>query len=238
MNARMKKQHKGQGGEDSRWVVGFEWIMLLIAALFSGIIVTTMYQTVDAEIVDIAVYQIILGLAGVMMGTTINIRKTRLTSGIRVGMPGKKDAEEIFLYVTGGFIGLEIFNQATSMIRFNAWSNLQIEPAMNIALTAAIMEEALYSFAMTTFFFIAILYMIVKIVGRYTTVEYNAAMVVASMIVGVFFVLIHIGVYGTDPTIVLQLFVNRFVYAAMYIKTRNLTVPTLLHLIHNFMVFI
>jgi len=237
MRAR-KTEYVGQGVEDPRWFVGFDWFMLFFAAVFSAVVVTTMYQTTSAELVDIAVYQLILGMAGVMMGTTINIRKTALTSGIRVGMPNRKDGEEVFLYVTGGFIALEVFNRTTSMVQFNAWSGFAIEPAMNIAITAAVMEEALYSFALTTFFFIAILYMIVKVMRRYTMVEYNAAMIMASIIVGIFFVLIHVGVYGFEPIIVIQLFVNRMIYAIVYIKTRNLTVPTALHLLHNFMIFI
>jgi membrane protease YdiL (CAAX protease family) len=153
-------------------------------------------------------------------------------------MPNRKDGEEVFIFVTGGFITLEVFNRVTSLIQFNAWSSFEIAPAMNIAITAAVMEEALYSFALTTFFFIAILYMVVKAVGRYTMVEYNAAMIMASVIVGVLFVLIHVGVYGFEPVIVIQLFVNRMIYAIVYIKTRNLTVPTALHLLHNFMVFV
>jgi hypothetical protein len=237
---RKKMQLSAPSGEveDNRWFIGFDWFMLLFAALFSGIMVTTLYQTTDPEIVDIAVYQLILGIAGVMMGIGINIRKTKLTAGINVGMPTKKHAEKVFVYVTAAFIGLEIFNRASGMIRFSAWSELAIEPAMNIALTAAVMEEALYSFAFTTLFFIAMLYMVVKVVGRYTQTEYNIAMVMASVLVGVLFVLIHVGAYGFQPTIVIQLFVNRTVYAGIFIKTRNLTVPTLLHIIHNFLVFV
>jgi hypothetical protein len=238
MAARKKKQTSGQGDDDNRWVIGYEWFLLLFAAVFSGIMVTTMYQTVGQEIVDIAVFQLIIGLAGIMMGTTINVRKTNLTAGITVRMPTKKDGEKLFMYVTAGFIALEIFNFVSGSIRFNAWSDIALEPAMNIALTAAVMEEAFYSFALTTFFFTAALYVVVKLVGRYTEVEYNIAMVMASIFVAVFFVLIHIGVYGFQPNIVIQLFVNRAVYAGVYIKTRNITAPTLIHLIHNFMVFI
>ena len=239
MAARAKREvNRQEDGEDNRWKIGFEWFMFLFAAIFSGLMVTTMYQTTSPEIVDIAVFQMVLGIAGVMMGSTINIRKTRLTAGINVGMPTKKDAESVFVYVTAAFIGLEIFNYVSGSIRFNAWSQLAIEPAMNIALTAAVMEEALYSFALTTFCFTAALYVVVKLVGRYTETEYTIAMVMASIFTGVLFVLIHVGVYGFQPNIVLMLFVNRVVYAAVYIKTRNLTVPTLLHIIHNFMVFI
>jgi membrane protease YdiL (CAAX protease family) len=217
-------------------------LLLFFAAVFSGLIVTTMYQTTDSEIVDIAVYQLILGMVGLLMGVTMNVRKSAVTPGLRIGMPSREDGEKIFTYVAGGFIGLEIFNQVVSSIRFSTFGDwfdrMTMDAQVNIALTASVMEEALYSFAFTTFFFAVFLYMIVKVTARYNEDIKTAAMVSASIMVGVLFVLIHVGVYGFNPQAVIILFVNRMVYSMLYIKTKNLSVPTLLHLAHNAMVFL
>ena len=209
---------------------------------FSGIIVTTMYQTTSPEIVDIAVYQLILGMVGLMIGTTMNVRKGVVTPGLRVGWPSREDGEKVFVYVTGGFIGLEIFNRLISSVKFSTIGDVldlaTIDVSANIALTAAVMEEALYSLAFTTFFFAISLYMIVKVTARYDEGIKIFAMVSASIMVSVLFVLIHVGAYGFDPQIIIMLFVNRFVYSILFIKTRNLSVPTLLHLSHNAMLFL
>jgi membrane protease YdiL (CAAX protease family) len=235
----VNKQQREKEADKEKWFLSYDWMLLFFAAIFSGIIVTTMYQTTSPEIVDIAVYQIILGMVGLMIGTTMNVRKGVVTPGLRVGMPTREDGEKIFVYVTGGFIGLEIFNQVITSVKFSVFDNIpQVDAQMNIALTAAVMEEALYSFAFTTFFFAIFLYMIVKVTARYNEGVRTAAMVSASIMVGVLFVLIHVGVYGFDPNIVIMLFVNRFVYSILYIKTRNLSVPTLLHLAHNAMIFL
>jgi membrane protease YdiL (CAAX protease family) len=239
----VNKQRLQKEADKEKWFVGYDWMLLFFAAVFSGIIVTTMYQTTDPEIVDIAVYQLIIGMVGLMIGTTMNVRKGVVTPGLRIGMPTREDAEKVFVYVTGGFIGLEIFNQVVSSIRFSVIGDTiseitNLDASVNIALTASVMEEALYSFAFTTFFFAVFLYMVVKVTARYNEGVKTAAMVSASIMVGVLFVLIHVGVYGFNPQAVIMLFVNRVVYSMLYIKTKNLTVPTLLHLAHNAMVFL
>lgn len=234
-----KKRQIARESEKQKWFVGYDWMLMFFAAVFSGIIVTTMYQTVDQEIVDIAVYQLILGMVGLMMGTVINIRESTVIPGIKVGMPDREDGEELFLYVAGGFIGLEIFNQFISEVRLSVFGDvferMTIDAKVNIVLTAAVMEEALYSFALTTFIFSLVLYMIVKVTAQYNEMIRNAAMIIAAVATGVLFILIHIGIYGLQPNIMIMLFVNRFIYALLYIKTRNLAVPTLLHLAHNFL---
>lgn len=225
--------------DKEKWFVGYDWMLLFFAAVFSGLIVTTMYQTTDPEIVDIAVYQLILGMVGLLMGITMNVKKSAVTPGIRVGMPTREDGEKIFVYVTGGFIGLELFNRVITEVKFSAWDSIpDIDAQMNIALTASVMEEALYSLAFTTFFFAVFLYMIVKVTARYNEGIKTAAMFITAIMVGALFVAIHVGVYGFNPQVVIMLFVNRVVYAILFIKTKNLTVPTLLHLAHNLMVFL
>jgi membrane protease YdiL (CAAX protease family) len=234
-----KKRQIVEDSEKRKWFVGYDWMLLFFAAVFSGIIVTTMYQTVAQDVVDIAVYQLILGMVGLMIGTVINIRESAIIPGIRVGMPDRKSGEEMFLYVAGGFIGLELFNNVISQVRLSAIGDiagqLTIDTQVNIALTAAVMEEALYSFAFTSFFFAIVLYMIVKMTAQYNETVKLIAMTIAAIGVGVLFVVIHIGAYGFQPNIMIMLFVNRFVYALLYIKTRNLSVPTILHLLHNFL---
>ena len=235
INAKQREKE----ADKEKWFLGYDWMLLFFAAVFSGLIVTTMYQTTDPEIVDIAVYQLIMGMVGLMIGATMNVRKGTVTPGLRVGMPNREDAEKMFLYVTGAFIGLELFNQVITSVKFSVFDNIpQVDAQMNIALTAAVMEEALYSFAFTTFFFAVFLYMVVKVTARYDEGIKTVAMVSASIMVGVLFVLIHVGVYGFNPQVVIMLFVNRFVYSMVYIKTKNLSVPTLLHLSHNLMVFL
>ena len=235
----VNKRNKQKEADKEKWFLGYDWMLLFFAAVFSGLMVTTLYQTTDPEIVDIAVYQLIMGMVGLMIGATMNARKGVVTPGLRVGMPSREDGEKVFFYVTAAFIGLEIFNQVISSVRFSVFDHIpQVDAQMNIAFTAAVMEEALYSFAFTTFFFAVSLYMIVKVTARYDEGIKTAAMVSASIMVGVLFVLIHVGVYGFDPQIVIMLFVNRVVYSMVYIKTKNLTVPTLLHLAHNAMLFL
>ena len=238
----VNKRLQARQADKEKWFVGYDWLLLFFAAVFSGIIITTMYQTTDPEIVNIAVYQIILGVVGMIMGVVINMTKGGVIPGLRVGAPNGDDAEKVFVYVSGTFIGLELFNQILSSVRFSVFGDwferMTINAQMNIALTAAVMEEALYSFAFTTFFFAIFLYIAVRATRSYNEGIKSVSMFFAALMVAVLFVFIHVGVYGFNPQAVIMLFVNRFVYALVYIKTKNLTVPTLLHVLHNFMIFI
>ena len=229
------KRQREKEADKEKWFLSYEWMLLFFAAAFSGIVVTT-FQTVDPSVVDIAVYQIIIGVVGLMMGVVMNIKKGVVTPGLRWGFHTRDDVEKLFVYVTGGFIGLELFNTISGGL-FNPYSSYSMGVQFNMALTAAVMEEALFSFAMTTFFFAVFLYMAVKVLNRYNEDVKTGAMVSAAIMVAIFFVLMHAAVYGFQPEIVLQLFVNRFVYAIIYIKTKNLVCPTILHILHNAMFF-
>jgi len=224
-----KKRNWQDKLREYQWFVGYDWILFFFAAIFSGLMITTMYADVDPELVDIAVYQLIMGVVGLLMGLVINAKR------LRVSMPTQKDAEQLFTYVLSSFILLQIVNNGLLMADLSVFGTFQITPDMNIALTAAVMEEALYSFAFTTFFYTIFLYMLVRLLQKQSEEIKTVAQVIASAMVGLFFVFIHIGIYGVDPTIVAMLFINRAVYAFVYIRTRNLMVPTALHCLHNFL---
>jgi len=227
-----KKRRWQEKLKEYQWFVGYDWILFFFAAIFSGLMITTMYTDIDPELVDIAVYQLIMGVIGLLMGLVINAKR------LRVSMPTQKDAEKMFTYVLSAFILLQIINNGILMADLSAFGTFQITPDMNIALTAAVMEEALYSFAFTTFFYTIFLYMIVRLLQKQSEEIKLAAQIIASAMVGLFFVFIHVGIYGVDPTIVAMLFINRAVYAFVYIRTRNLMVPTALHLMHNMLVLL
>ena len=231
------KRERNKEADKEKWFLSYEYMLLFFAAVFSGIIVTTMYQVVSSSIVDIAVYQIVMGLVGLLMGITMNIKRGVVTPGLRIGFHTRDDVAKLFVYVTSAFIGLTIFNNVSGVL-YSPFSSYSMDVQFNMALTAAVMEEALFSFAMTTFFFAVFLYMAVKVLKSYNENVKMGAMISASIMVSIFFIFIHAAVYGFQPEIVLQLFVNRFVYAIVYIKTKNLVAPTALHVLHNAMWFL
>jgi len=213
------------------WFVGYDFLLLLFAASFSGIMVMTMYAQVDTTIVDIAVFQLVMGLVGLMGGTVIAFG----TQGLKTGVETSKQMTEALMAIIVGFVATRILNGVIMIVDFqNMFSIMKFDSSLNIALTAAVMEECLYSFLGSLFFFKVFMVFFSK-VFRNTSAASGSAVVMASIFISVFFVIIHYAVYGFNMSIILMLFINRFVYSLLFLKTRNLMVPTVLHLAHNFL---
>lgn len=230
------RSRRGQIDDDESWIVGWDFLILFFGGMFSAFMVTTMFREISPDIVDIAVFQMLMAFGGIVFGIVATTKRSG-GIGIVVRPPSREDIEKTLPYIVGGFVVLSIINfgiasvGGLSVYLLSSWNS-----NMNIAITAAVVEEAVYSFGFTAFFYKIFDYMTANVLGR-NEVQQNAAIVLTSLLVGVLFFAIHLGVYGASFGIASMLFINRFVYAIIYLRTRNLVVPTSIHLIHNAMVF-
>lgn len=232
--------------DSGSYLIGYDWILMVAAAMLAGIMVTTTYRTTDPEIVDIAVYQMVSGIAGMIIGLFVLLKKppvpdSNATIGsIRIGMPNKDDTMNMLYYFMGGFVVVELFTYITAG---GLLSQSIFTPNFNIAVTAAVMEEALFGLALTSLFGNVFYYLFGKMFGNAGYRGYSTqlkgpflifAQIVTCAMVGMFFVMLHVGVYGTtNEMLLLQIFWARFVYSFAFLRTRNITVPTAMHLLHN-----
>lgn len=232
--------------DEGSYLMDYGYIFLFFAAIITGVTATTMYQTTDPEIVDIAVYQMISGIAGLLIGFIVLMRRDSTSEdttvgNLKIGFPNQEDVISMLTYIMVGFIVSEF---ATILLVGVPLSSFV--PNMQIAITAAVMEEALFGFAGTTLAGTVFYYIIRRGMGvsiydksQIAKIVLLIAQIAASAFMGVFFVALHIGVYGTsNETLLLQLFVARAVYSFVYLRTRNILVPTAVHLAHNLLVFV
>lgn len=215
--------------------MGYDYLIFFFSALFAAAMTTTMFRDVSQELVDIATFQIQIGIGGMLFGVVVSVTKKGVI-GFVARPPTMKDIKKAVPYIMGGFIFLSIFNRIIVELGFRTSLLVTFSADMNIALTAAVMEEALYSFGFTILFYKVLAYMAHNTIGKNEVGE-NVAILGAAFMVSVFFVFIHIGVYGLEREIIILLFVNRFVYSLTFMKTRNLMVPCSLHLLHNLISF-
>jgi membrane protease YdiL (CAAX protease family) len=216
--------------------MGWDFLLLFFGGMFAAFMVTTMFRDVDPLMVDIAVFQMMMAFGGMIFGL-IATMKRKGGIGVSVRPPTREDIEKTMPYMIGGFAVLAVVNRVIAMAGMSALLLATFNADMNIALTAAVAEEAVYSFGFTTFFFKLFDYITANIMGR-NKMQENVAVGIATVAVSVLFFAIHIGVYGTVFYIAAMLFINRFIYALVYLKTRNLVCPTALHILHNAMTFI
>lgn len=221
--------------DSDNWIVGWDFLLLFFGGMFAGFMVMTMFRDIDPVIVDIAVFQMLMAFGGMIFGLIATMKRSGKI-GISVRPPSREDIEKAMPYIIGGFAVLAVINRFIAMAGMSALVLATFNADMNIAIIAAIAEETVYSFGFTTFFFKIFDYMTANIMGR-NKMQENIAVMLAATAVSVLFFAIHIGVYGTVFYIAVMLFINRFVYALTYLKTKNLVVPTALHLLHNVMTF-
>lgn len=239
-----KQRIRAESYDSGSYLIGYDWILMVVAGILAGVMTTTMYQSVDPVVVDIAVYQMVSGIAGMVIGMFVLLRKPptpdsdTTVGNLRVGFPTHVDKMNMLYYYMGGFVIVEAVTIATTGMMLSAFT-----ADMNIAITAAVMEEALFGLALTTLFGSVFYYIFGKMSGvsAYTAVGRKLsgpvlliAQVFACAFVGVLFVALHIGVYGTtNEALMFQIFFARFVYSFAFLRTRNISVPTLMHLTHN-----
>lgn len=231
-----QEKRKEVDSESGKWIMGWDFLLLFFGGMFAAFMVTTMFRDVDPLMVDIAVFQMMMAFGGMIFGL-IATMKRKGGIGVSVRPPTREDIEKTMPYMIGGFAVLAVVNRVIAMAGMSALLLATFNADMNIALTAAVAEEAVYSFGFTTFFFKLFDYITANIMGR-NKMQENVAVGIATVAVSVLFFAIHIGVYGTVFYIAAMLFINRFIYALVYLKTRNLVCPTALHILHNAMTFI
>lgn len=243
--SKMRMRYKSY--DSGSYLIGYDFILLFAGAILSGVMATTLYETIDPEIVDIAVYQMVSGIAGMIIGLFVLLKKPPMPNedttigNLRVGFPNREDTRNMFYYFMGGFIVVELAAYVTAGVPLSAFTS-----NMNIAITAAVMEEALFGLALTTLFGSVMYYIFGRMAGvnsytgrgmKLSGIILVIAQIFASLLTGLFFVALHIGVYGTTNEMLLfQLFWARFVYSFSYLRTRNIMVPALMHLSHNLLV--
>lgn len=230
------RHKRRQIDDEDSWIVGWDYLLLFFGGMFSALMVTTMFRDIAPDIVDIAVFQMMMAIGGIVFGLVATTKRSG-GIGISVRPPNREDIEKTLPYIIGGFVLLSIINMAIATTGLSIYLMSSWNANMNIAITASVVEEAVYSFGFTAFFFKIFDYMTSNTMGK-NKVQQSTAIVMASVVVSFLFFFIHIAVYGSGFGIAAMLFINRFVYAIVYLRTRNLVVPTAIHLINNAMFFL
>ena len=208
-----------------KWLVGYDYIVLTLVVMVVSFSTFTFFNELPANIIQITTFQLIMLVVGLVGGVL-------LTEGnIRLVFPTRKYVEETLLSIVAGFV----FSTIALTLAMNSLTGMSLfDFNKNFGLSAAIVEEALYSFVLTIGAWKFSAYFVRSLIGK-GELETWLEVVGASIVVSILFGIGHIAVYGLSPAI-LGIMVSRFVVAILFLKTRNLIVPTGIHLLNNFLV--
>jgi len=222
--------------DEGKWLLGIDWLLLVFASMFLTFMATTLFKTLDQTTINIFVYQLLMLLGGISMGLVATITKGAKL-GIVVRAPNRKDITTMFMYFFGGFIALSMLNRVIAMFNFTVFFQSAVGDSV---INAGIVEEAVYSLGFTIMFLRVFKSILIPFagVGSSRIILENIAIILAATIVSVLFAIIHLGAYGVNMQIMVLLAVNRFIYAIAFMKTRNIMVPTALHIFHNLLTLI
>ena len=219
----LNRQTEGEG----ELYVGYDSIVLFTFAVIGTFVLAQFFQRPDMpmDLFFIAIIQTLMGISGFLLGYMIS------KDEIVIKYPTKKRRNET--YFTGSVYAsiVMLIDSYINKTQTGMWG-FRIDlfaGEWNIPMTAAIVEDAFFSL------FIAILfYKIFKKMfrsgGSFGDIM---AIVFSSIFTGVFFMMIHMNVYGRQGLVLLLMMLNRIIYTLVFLKHRNFSMMVWMHLFHN-----
>lgn len=223
------KKHDYKDSESERWMIGFDYLVFLfivgIGAVFSMVIT---YGTSN-PLTQVSIMQMIFALLGLVLFLFAN---SYPELNIRSGLPTSDDVETQIRWF---FIIFPILLIMTTFFTVTMQSIIGVD--LQIALTSAIVEEALYAAGIGCLLLNVLLAIMDAAFGSVSFPMRILMELIAAIAVALFFALSHIGAYGLSFRHMITLFVNRLAYQMAFYRTRNLMLPTLMHVFNNWLVF-
>lgn len=212
------------------YTIDIIWILFFFVGVISCVLTLTTLQSEQGFLFDASMLQIVIGIAGV---TLILF----LTPVIRLQLI--PEWEDVKRWITFGILGFIIARFALVILGlFESLSTAIYYNNLTIVLTSAIFEEALFIPVSIIIFFVfkeSFEQMVAPIVGE--DIAHGLAIISTALFTGLIFAALHIGVYGTELSIMAALTVARFVYTMIFLVSKNFMASTFAHVFHNFSVW-
>jgi hypothetical protein len=219
----MQRKDKDGGGE---LYVGYDSIILFVAAALSMFVLVQYFQRPDMsmDLFFIALIQLMMGIAGFMLGYMISKDEISIT------YPTRKRINET--YGTGSVYAAIVMLLNTFVVKTQS-GMVAFETGFmsewNVPLTAAIVEDAFFSLFIAILFYKTFKKMF-RDKGSFGDI---LAILFASIFTGVFFMMIHMNVYGRQGLILFLMMFNRIIYTVVFLKHRNFSMVVWMHMAHN-----
>lgn len=207
--------------------IGYDAIVLFAMSVMGTFTMAQYFQSPDLpmDLFFIAIIQTLMGISGFLIGFMIS------KDNIVVEYPSKFRRNET--YFTGSVYAsivmlLDSFiNQSqTGMWGFNV---SLFSGEWNIPLNAAVVEDAFFSLFIAIMFY-KIFARMFRSKGSFDNI---LAIVFASIFTGVFFMMIHMNVYGREGLVLFLMMFNRIIYTLVFLKHRNFSMMVWMHVFHN-----
>lgn len=219
----INKEFEGEG----EIYIGYDAIFLFAISVMGTFTLAQFFQRPDLpiDLFFIAIIQTLMGISGFLLGYMIS------KDDIVIKYPTKKRRNET--YFTGSVYAaiVMLLDSFINRTQTGMWGfNVELFAGeWNIPLTAAVVEDAFFSL------FIAILFYKIfsKMFRAKGPLGNILAIVFASIFTGVFFMMIHMNVYGARGLVLFLMMFNRIIYTLIFLKHRNFSMMVWMHIFHN-----
>ena len=218
----------GRTEDKDKWFIGLDYLLLVFIVGFGAIFSMVLTVGSDSPLTQIVVFQMLFVLLGMMIFLFANIYPK---FNIRAGVPTEHDVSLMLRYILILFPILLIMTTFLTVTLQSA-----IGANMQTALTSAIVEEALFAAGAGTLLYNVLLHVLERTIGKSQMTKYITE-VTAAIAIAILFAVTHVGAYGFVFRYMITLFLNRFIYQIAYYRTKNIMVPTVMHLMNNWLVF-
>lgn len=221
------------------FVVGIVFLILFMTATITAVLTLTALQVTGGAAYDAAMIQLLTGFGGLGVGAFLSF------TGVVV-IRRYETYEDLWSWDRGwviwgiiGFTGARLVNTLFQISYIPITLNLSWQETLNIVLSAAVFEEALFSLAFSTLLFIALKQALsYKLVPQFGADMANWIIIVlASFVVSLIFMQLHVGA-GLSPAHLSYTFIARFVYNLVYLRSRNIMAPVGAHMLNNYLLFV
>lgn len=223
------RQHYIQKEAGNSFFVGYDSLVLFVLFVFMNAVILFQYfqlPDVSQDLIFIGVFQLLMGIGGFSIGTVIN------RDNLEIGMLNKRRISETYghgMIFASIVMVMDMFIGSATQSGFSLMSNLIGEKQIGIPLTAGVVEEALFSLALA-----ALLYKVFKEIFKgMGQLSEMLAIMMAAIFTSVLFAMIHLYVYQAFPEALIMMFINRLIYATVFLKYKNFSMIVFMHLFHN-----
>lgn len=191
--------------------VGYDAFVIIALFIFASFI-PTVATDLTSKLSLIGISQILMTSIGLIGGFMVN-RKV-----IKVGMPDDDMVYKSFTTLMMSFIVLKLIAIVIPVTTSLFSSDVEI------VMMAAVAEESFFGLFLTTLFYRVFMYIFNNNI---------ITNIVSLSLVGGFFAIMHIGVYGLNMNIMIILFISRIILSYSLLYSKNFSVPILVHFLYN-----
>ena len=224
---------------EGTFVVGIVFMILFMIATMASILTIATLQATKGVAYDAAIMQLMTGFGGLGVGLFLAM------IGV-VKIKKEETWEDLWSWNRGwivwgiiGFTGARVVNTIFQTGYIATSLSLSWEETLNIVVSAAIFEEALFALGFTTLIYLALKqgleWRLIPSFGKETAKW--IIILIACLVSSTLFSQMHIGAQYTAAQLQYA-FIARFVYSLIYLRSRNIMAPVFAHSLNNYLLFI